>query len=44
MIRTLTIAEAQADFPRLVDAARNGDEIIIRAEDVRGLPRAYFRI
>jgi len=29
MTRTLTVAEAQADFPRLVDAARNGDEIVI---------------
>jgi len=29
MTRTLTVAEAQADLPRLVDAARNGDEIRI---------------
>jgi len=29
MTRTLTFAEAQADFPRLVDAACNGDEIRI---------------
>jgi|GEM_PF-384907 len=33
MTRTLTVAEAQADLPQLIDEAANGHEIIISGSD-----------